>query len=182
MKRKKKALLVSRHVQCNSLDDYWPLLTKIIILIMWEYFLIDVHVSLGDKNRKEKAKFYLVPLIIYNLQFTLRFFDIIILSIFLVSLHLWFHSSQNKKKTYFLFLVNIYVSDCITHPCSFMSLYQTDFSRVSLYALFSHGSCSVQSSFFSFSLSFDHPGEYLKLFKHTRCLIYSSLILSLCRN
>jgi len=69
----KCTLLVSRHVECNSLDDHWPLLTKIIILIMWEDFLIDVHVSLGIEKKKSKAKFDLVLLIIYNLQFTLRF-------------------------------------------------------------------------------------------------------------
>jgi hypothetical protein len=61
---------------------------------------------------------------------------------------------KTKKGTYYFFLVNMYISYYITHPCSCMSLYQTDFSRVSLYSLFSHGSCSIRSSFsfFLFSL------------------------------
>jgi hypothetical protein len=86
----------------------------------------------------------------------LPLFDITIFSLILFSLHLWLHSSQEKKKrrTYvFFLLVNMYISYCITHPCSFISLYQTDFSKVSLYSLFSHGSCSVDRRFFSFSLS-----------------------------
>ena len=61
---------------------------------------------------------------------------------------------KTDELTLFLFLVNMYISYCITHPCSFISLYQTDFSRVSLYSLFSHGSCSVDRRFFfSFSPS-----------------------------
>lgn len=66
---------------------------------------------------------------------------------------------MKKKELTFFLLVNMYISYCITHPCSFMSPYQTDFSKVSLYSLFSHGSCSVRSSFFLFSslcLSFSH--------------------------
>jgi hypothetical protein len=60
--------------------------------------------------------------------------------------------SEKKRELTFFFIVNMYISCCITHPCSFISLYQTDFSRVSLYSLFSHGSCSVDRRFFFFSL------------------------------
>jgi hypothetical protein len=102
---------------------------------MWLYSP-DVHVSLG---MRKKAKFNLVPLTL--------FYFYIFWHNHLISSHRCGFIHLRKKRGTYVFLVNIYISCCITHPCSFMSLYQTDFSTVSLYSLFSHGSCSADRRF-----------------------------------